>query len=425
MALKDTFCNTPWFEAHIYWDGSLGICCQESQKLTTDPKYNIANMSLLNWFNSEPVKQFRLAILSGNKVTECSNCYIEEKVSNTSRRIRSNQKSVIFTKTAFDLSYTQSPHIALFNTKLGGATTSFPVDIHIDLGNYCNLACRMCHPGASSAIATQYVRWGLPGVTKQDWTKDTVVWNKFLNDLLLIPNLRNLHFMGGETLLTNRFEELVDFMIAHKRFDVCFSFVTNGTTFNKQLIDKLKLFPRVGIEVSIETATKHNNYIRQNSEVNVVIDNIERYLVDCNHTSITITVRSAISLLSVGQYYTLLRYCLEHRILIKSLLVNTPPYLDVRCLPHSIRQQYLEEYVKMDTELASADISADFNESNADNYVQSIRTQVQQVIGLLNSVDQLNYTNEFIQWMARWDEYSNTNLLEYYPEFTEWIKNEI
>ena len=103
----------------------------------------------------------------------------------------------------------------------------------------------MCFSRASSTIAVQNVKWGLEDHRQylgNDWTRDEHVWNRFLDELLTIPKLKNIHFMGGETLLTKRFEDLVDFFILHGRFDLCFSFVTNGTTYNQQLINKLKRF---------------------------------------------------------------------------------------------------------------------------------------------------------------------------------------
>jgi MoaA/NifB/PqqE/SkfB family radical SAM enzyme len=249
MANQQIFCNTPWYEAHIYWDGTLGICCQESRKLhSDDQKYNIKNMTLREWFNSEPVKQLRRDILSDTPTDVCSRCYHEELVGGTSRRIRSNQKSVIFTKTAFHPSFEQSPGRRHFTED--GVTDTLPIDLHIDLGNYCNLACKMCWSGASSRIATHYVRWGYEDHRQylgNDWTQDKDVWSKLLDELVTIPNLKNIHFMGGETLLTKKLEEFVDVMIAHKKFDLCFSFVTNGTVFNDSLMEKLKQFARVGI----------------------------------------------------------------------------------------------------------------------------------------------------------------------------------
>jgi hypothetical protein len=260
---KNIFCNTPWYELHIYWDGSLGTCCQEAHKLypDLDRQYNIATMSILDWFNSEPAQKFRTGVLGNQRLTECRRCYVEEDHAGNSRRLKSNQKSVIFTRTAFTESFQQSPGYTKFlhSANNQGHTTTVPIDMHIDLGNFCNLACKMCNPKASSTIASQQVQWGIES-SKQylgtDWTRDQVVWNNFKKQLLELPGLNNIHFMGGETLLTPRFEDFVDTMIEHKSFDLCFSFVTNGTVFKPTLMDKLKQFRRVGIEISIETSRR-------------------------------------------------------------------------------------------------------------------------------------------------------------------------
>ena len=256
---KKIFFNTPWYELHIYWDGSLGICCQESHKLYSDSeKYNIKTISIMDWFNSDPVKKFRTKILGNELASECKQCYLEEEHNGISRRLRSNQKSVIFTKSAFDASFLQSPGHGHFeySANNSGLANTRPIDIHVDLGNFCNLACKMCNSMASSTIASQHVKWNIVEDKKylgQDWTKDQATWESFKTQLLNIPNKNNIHLMGGETLLTDRFEDLVDTMIAHKRFNLCFSFVSNGTVFKPKLIEKLKNFKRVGFEVSIET----------------------------------------------------------------------------------------------------------------------------------------------------------------------------
>ena len=238
MTDKNIFCNTPWYELQIYWDGSLGICCQEDHKLypDSDTQYNIATMSIANWFNSEPARKFRLAVAGNTPVSACRRCYTEETYSGTSRRHRSNQKSVIFTRTAFNESYQQSPGYDRFESSLAtqGFDPGMPIDLHIDLGNYCNLTCKMCNPQASSSIAAQYVKWGINDANQyigSDWTRDEEVWQRTLAELAGIKKLHNVHFMGGETLITRRFEDFVDYMIEHGRTDLHFSFVTNGTTF--------------------------------------------------------------------------------------------------------------------------------------------------------------------------------------------------
>ena len=270
-------------------------------------------MTIAEWFNSEPVVHFRQGVLGDRPVSACSRCYHEEALGGNSRRIKSNQKSVIF-RQDFANSFNQSPGRQHFVKS--GITSTQPIDLHVDLGNYCNLACKMCNARASSTIASQQVKWGIES-SKQylgtDWTRDDQVWNSFLQQLLDIPALNNIHFMGGETLLTRRFEDFVDHMIEHDRLDLCFSFVTNGTVFRPELMNKLKKFRRVGIEVSIETMDSHNAYQRQGTDTDLVLVNLQRYQDLCNGSSITLTVRPAVSALTIGSFPGLLQHCLDQK----------------------------------------------------------------------------------------------------------------
>jgi uncharacterized Fe-S cluster-containing radical SAM superfamily protein len=391
-----------------------------------DTTYNIHDMTLAEWFNSEPVKQLRMDVLSNTPTDICNRCYNEESLCGISRRHKSNQKSVIFTRTAFIDSYQQSPGYKHFEHSLNhnGEATTQPIDLHIDLGNYCNLACKMCWSGASSKIATQYVKWGHADHKQylgMDWTKNTETWNRFLNELLTIPKLQNIHLMGGETLLTSRFEELVDFLTLHNRFEVCFSFVTNGTKFNESLINKLKKFARVGIEVSIETVTAHNDYVRQGTDTTMVLENIQKYIQHCNNTSISLTIRPAISALTVGYYYTLLEYCLEHKLIIKSLLVTNPAYLDVNVLPYTIKQNYLQSYTTILDSLSDINLDNEYNESDSNNYKKSIKQQVIQVINILNSPSKNNQdlATELVTMCKQWDTIYKVDAKILYPELAE------
>lgn len=426
---KDIFCNSPWYELHIYWDGRLGICCQESHKLYSEDQtqYNVATMSIGDWFNSEPVRQFRLGMLGPTRQSACLQCYTEEQFSGTSRRHKCNQKSVIFTKSNFAESYLQSPGYQHFKhtQENAGAYDGRPVDVHIDLGNFCNLACKMCHPGASSTIASQYAQWGLIDGTKSigvDWTKSTEVWNRVLNELADIEKLNNIHFMGGETLITRRFEDFIDYMIERGRLDLNLSFVTNGTTFNERLINKLKRFNRVGIEVSIETLTEHNEYVRQGTDNQQLVANIKQYIAHCNDTNITLTVRPAVSLLTIGYYPTLLRYCLENKLVVHSLLATHPQHLDARILPKKIKQLYLKDYQELLADCTNETIYGDYNERDPNQYARIIKDQVIMCMNILESTTTDN-SNELLKEMVaqcrRWDNVYGYNARALYPELTE------
>lgn len=426
------FCNSPWYELQIYWDGSLGFCCHESHKIYPDDraqKYNIKNMSIREWMDSEPMRQARLKMFTDEDISFCSRCYHEEKHSSTSRRHRSNQKSVIFTKTDFDTSYLQSPGLAKFQFSKDheGEYHGVPIDIHIDLGNYCNLSCKMCEPRASSAIAAQYVKWGITDAKKYlgtDWTRDEITWNRVLEELSGIDKLKNVHFMGGETLITPRFEDFVDHMLSAGRTDLNFSFVTNGTVFRPKLMEKLMRFQRVGIEVSIETITPHNAYQRQGTDNDVVLRHIKYYQQLCDNNKITLTMRPAISVLTIGYYHTLLEFCWRQRFLVKSLLCTQPRYLDARILPRSAKNLYRSRYLDLADrlQLDFDRLGMDFNESDPNMIDNVIAGQIQQVLALLDSDPPSDLDQQWQQmasWCRRWDAVHGLDARLLYPEFRD------
>ena len=424
MPNQKIFCNTPWYELHIYWDGSLGICCSEDHKIyPSDQPYNIATTSIAEWFNSNPVQEFRQKILKDTPLSACRRCYVEEKSGGNSRRINNNQKSVIFTRSAFKESFEQSPGRQHFDPS--GLTATHPIDLHIDLGNYCNLACKMCNPKASSTIASQQVKWGIESSRQylgNDWTRNTKTWDSFKQQLLAIPGLNNIHFMGGETLLTDRFEDLVDTFIEDQRYELCFSFVTNGTVFKPHLIEKLKKFRRVGIEVSIEAVNEHNAYQRQGTDTNKVLENIEKYLAHCNNSSITVTLRPAVSALTIGYYVGLLKYALDQQLVVKSNLCINPKYLYANVLPKKVKEQYLLKYQELLHQLESVDIVDDYNTSDPHNYQKIVKQEATMCVGVLalpepDNVDEL--LEQLVDHCRKWDQVYHLDARALYPELLE------
>ena len=439
---KNIFCNTPWFELHVYWDGTFGACCQEDHTIySRDEKhiYNIKNMSITEWMNSTPMRKTRMQMFGDKKLSICYRCQLEQNTSGTSRRHRSNAKSVIFTKQNFNESFEQSPHKESFKKSFenNGHLETYPIDLHIDLGNHCNLACKMCHPLASSKIANQYQKWGMELSREKDemkndtdkilidWTKDNIVWNKACEEIASFKNLNNVHFMGGETMLASRFIDFCDFMIQRNKTNFGMSFVTNGTIINYNLLDKLKKFKgRIGIEISIETCTEHNGYIRQGTNTGEVLKNIDIMKKICEENNWDITIRPAIGILSVGYYYTLLQHCLDNRLLIKSLWVDSPQYMDIKNLPKHITDDYIKIYKKFikDNDLENIQSQLDYNESDKNEYKTVIKKDVDSVINKLKSQQSTDANinlKELVSWCKRWDTIYKFNAKNLYPEFKE------
>ena len=388
-------------------------------------------MTVNEWINSRPMRDSRLAMFGTTPNSFCSKCQTEETYGHDSRRCRSNQKSVIFTHAAFDQSYRQSPGYQRFEHARwhDGECFELPIDVHIDLGNFCNLACKMCSPQASSQIAAQHLRWGMQEAGKflhTDWTRDDAVWQRFLTELAGIENLRNVHFMGGETLITKRFEHFVDFMLEQNRLDLCLSFVTNGTVFNQRLMDKLLKFSRVGIEVSIESLDATNSYQRQGTDQDMVMRNLEKYLSLCDQDQTTVALRPAVSALTIGSYPDLLSYAFDKQLVVKALLVTNPRYLDARILPKTIKSSYLRRYTELinSLDLTDIDLTVDSNTSDPHQYKRIIANQIHQCRALLEDAEPVDadlLRSQMIAWCRRWDDIYGYDARQIYPEFREML----
>jgi organic radical activating enzyme len=369
-------------------------------------------MSIRDWYSSEPMRQARERMFDDTRWRFCQRCQYEEDVSTTSRRHRSNQKSVIFREN-FQESFKQSPGYTKFtDTEFDG----MPVDLHIDLGNYCNLACKMCNPFASSRIASQHKTWKILDNLPMDWTKDQAAWDRFLTEIIAIPKLKNLHFMGGETLIQPRFEECIDYLIANNKTDVCISFVTNGTVYKESIVKKLKLFPRTGIEVSIESTGTTNAYTRQGTDTDRVLANIDRYIDEgCD-----LTLRPAPSLLTAKEYWQVIKLALDRGLIVKSNICTDPEFLNINVLPVDIRQGYIGNYQRLVEEYNLNDrASKDYNESDPSNYRLVAKNQIIQMISMLEQPvpqNQRVLLTQLCQHIRAWDQVYNYNAIDIYPE---------
>ena len=153
----------------------------------------------------------------------------------------------------------------------------------------------------------------------------------------------------------------------------------------------------------------------------IVLDNIKLYQQHCNNTSISLTIRPAVSALTVGYYYTLLEYCLDQKLIIKSLLVTNPPYLNINILPKDIKENYSKHYLKLLDRLESIDINIDYNESDPNNYAQSIKTQIYQILSILDEpvVTNNELLKELVTICKKWDQEFNYNAKSLYPELKD------
>ena len=83
----DAFCVLPWIHMHPWPDGRVFTCCLSEHD---QPIGNLNEQTLEEVYNSETMKQFRLDMLAGKKISNCNRCYEQEGYGHETLRIRSN-----------------------------------------------------------------------------------------------------------------------------------------------------------------------------------------------------------------------------------------------------------------------------------------------------------------------------------------------
>lgn len=228
-----------WNVEHI----KVGPCCQSTMEKTPTKDFNFTTNSHLQYLR----KQFN----QGKKPKECNRCWHAESVGQTSRR----QRMIEF----FDTDDTVIELSSLDHN----ATWA------------CNSACVMCTPYWSSLWASELKlkKEQLASIGRYHRTD-----NAFL-DKLDLSKLQKVHFNGGEPLLNQEHQQVLERLLeTGKLADTFISYNTNGTLYpDKRTIELWSKARLVRLYFSIDAIGSAFNYIRYPGEWSMVENNLQQY----------------------------------------------------------------------------------------------------------------------------------------------------
>ena len=413
MPNKDIFCNIPWYQGQVFWDGNYGHCCA----IDPDPShgYNVKTHTIKDWVKSDSMVNFKKQILGNEKNARCTLCYREEEQGHTSKRLNENLKNAIWPGKQFDASFRESPA----RQKFINLEPSLYREWHLDIGNECNLACKMCHPGASSKIETAYKKWQLPveDMSKKLWVNHPSA-DKFIKEIIDTPDLKRVHIMGGEPMIQPNFRSLLK-TLSTERPDISFSFVSNATKFDNEIFEDLNKFSSVDIELSLEAVDPVNDYIRQGSKIADVVNVIEKWASRRTET-FNVILRPTVSILSVARYRSLLEFAFKHKIIVMSIVIHSPEYLRISLLPQQYRQPIIDNLQDWSDQIV---INNNEQVGNRDpsRYKAQLKRECDGLIDVLKQDPIPGKEQELITWLQRWDNYYKLNVVDYLPEFTDFF----
>jgi len=216
----------------------------------------------------------------------------------------------------------------------------------------------MCDPVASSQLHAEYKRLHKINSTQfanpadyQSWTRDPETLERFVKELITIPDLKYIHFLGGETLYDPAFyticERLTEAGLAK---NIIVGTTTNSTIYDARVERLITEFKEFHLGISIETVTPLNDYIRYPGKIDNILANIDRFLALRNNSQLYISLRITPNIFTISEIDQVFEYMIEKNVIAESCnILFEPNVLRIELLPDDIRNEII---VKLDQLIA-------------------------------------------------------------------------
>lgn len=352
---EKTFCSSPWFHMRLTYDGSYESC-----RWAKNPQRNhkFQTETIIQYYNSDQMQSLRQQLLNGESPEHCSTCYYEESYDKINGRRRQLAKSAIDTNN-FSTTLRSSPHYKNFEYSCNnnGEANMAPVDLQIELGNTCNSACIMCGPEASSKLEKEYKKlhkinaklFQNPNVPDL-WTDDPALVDRFVDELINMPSIRYIHFLGGETLYAKSFYTICEKLIQKNLAkDIIIGTTTNGTIFDKRIKNLIQNFKQFHLGISIESVTNLNDYIRYPGKIDKILKNINKFLqLRKTNPGLYTSLRITPNIFTVYELDKMFTFMLENHVIAESCnILYRPEHLRMELLPDDIREEIKQKIEKI------------------------------------------------------------------------------
>lgn len=434
--LKDNFCSSPWFHLRIDPAGRYLPCRWSSHQDTTG--YTVDNTSILGFMNSDIMRGIRAKMLDGDSLSMCSACRYQDQNHKVSGRQRQLLKSAININN-FDKTFCSSPHWSKFeDTYTNGWSSDYhPVDLQIDLGNTCNSSCVMCGPTYSSKLASEYTRLISiePTLFKEhtpfkNWADDPKLVDKFVNELAELPNIKYIHFLGGETLYLKSFyticNRLIELGLAK---DISIGTTTNCTVHTPELTHIINSFKHVHLGLSVEALHKVNDYIRHPSTLDRVSSSIVQFLQLRRENKLHLSLRITPSILSIYHLDTIFELMILEKITAESCNILTEPNcLRIELLPKELLAKCVEKINQVIQKHQLVEPSQVIVNQRREDLIDPVISQIIfEYRNLLENIvapadTELERYN-LVKYLRAFEQVHNNTILDYLPEYEEFLRS--
>ena len=384
----------------------------------TNSRISIRDMGPIEYFQN-CMHDTRQSMLSGQDPTGCAPCREMERHGKISGRQRQLIKIGVLVDNWNSIA--TSPWLPVFKNSQG-ETNEMPVDWQIDLGNYCNSACVFCVPNSSSRLAEEWMRIGLINqMPLRSWCEDPDLLERFMRDLVSVPNIKYLHFIGGETLITPAFVKILSRLVDNGMADnITIGFTTNLTVWNEKILSLLQNFQQVNVGISIECFDALNDYIRYPSNIAQVTHNAERWIDMASKNQWLLQIRTTPTILSIPRLLSVYEFAWRHKITVESCnFLQNPRFMNVNLLGHVHRQPIIERFQNwIDSHQPIKPTAISANVRNPETYQTVLCQDLSSYCNYLKTTpENLDEWPHLIDFIKRLERSRGNAILDYLPEY--------
>ena len=336
--VPDHFCLYPFTNFQLDPDGRARPCCKYKVGDATwqeyVPKLPEANIQEL-WEQPE-LTGLRAKFLRGEKPAGCKACWEEEAAGIPSMRLTRQSGGK------------QHPFATFFHH----VPRQTPSTLDFKLSNLCNFKCRICTPFLSS----QWIKEAKDLNIEDMGTHDSFTVNakeKFSEDpnnkLILktwAPNVKFLEFYGGEPLMQQEHDEILDIMHEYGNpLSMSLYYNTNSSICKEQFFKKWQLFGEVHINFSIDDIDQRFEYQRKNGKWKETVANVATYQLlskkyNVNmHIKLYVTV-SILNVFYLNEFFTAVQ---PWDVKITLNMVHYPHHYAIHILPKHVKDVIKEK----------------------------------------------------------------------------------
>lgn len=454
--MSKTFCIAPWHDTHIVTDGGFKGCCVMSSgpnggRYHTDGKPVTISDGLSAAVNSDSAKSLRKMMLKGKWHPECKRCMDEEGAGMKSMRdFYSERWKDRFT-------YEDAVEITEEDGTLPDEHTPFYYDLQ--LGNLCNLKCRICSPDVSSSWLPDHQKlmglgdkWRQPiakgrevimvehlGGKKYNMSPDPFAWansDEFWEQMSERKSkIEHLYLIGGEPMMIQRhFKFLKECVESGDAKNIVLQYDTNLTNLPQKVMEYWSDFKEVWIGFSIDGMGKELEYMRNPVKWDHMLKNIYKVEAFAKLNSnvkltdgVTVSMYNVLHILDYIEWKVKAgKYDFEHLWQKHSPHfgvhpLHSPHYLSVKTMTFKAKREVCKKYViwrkKMNEWIDSIDEYTKVQDK--ESLRESVNKYVDTWLEFINSEDGSKHMYQFWQYTNDLDAIRDESFADVFPELNE------